>query len=308
MFNFLTPSYWQFNGPAQLLTDAVDAVKAIPAFVSEECERYDITPASVVSAAATQAVQAVSSTAHFTMAATSSLLNLAWSGLSSHGPPLAQGMWNGLTTYGPPLAEGVWTGLKTYGPPTAMAVGKGAVWTGTNAWEAARWGSNALATAAQEHHVKERALETGKALLTEARAGWELLSGKGIDLGPLDIGSYGAVAIASPQQAVPADHSSAQVLPMEPMAALDPAIAVDAPQVWHGSGGMLDDLDQEYGPLAASDMAPDTGQSDVWHTARSHWSQDPEFSPGAMHCHTEMHLHVHITGAMPSTCVPFPAG
>jgi hypothetical protein len=319
MFNFFSSA---FRGTVNFLHETVEV---LPAFVSSECERHDITPASVASAAATHGAQALSFTANFAVATAGYLLNLGW---------------NGLTTYGPPLAEAVWTGVKTYGPPAATAFGKATVWTGANTWEAAKWSGNAVATAAEEHHVKERALaaaeellggaakglallankaveeglpalahlndqafETGTALLTEAQAGWELLSGKGIDLGPLeDIGIYGAAATELPPQAVPADQGR----PVEAIAASSPDTQAHDPLVWHAS--MLDDLDQEYGPLAAGDLAPDTGQSDVWHTARSHWSQDLEFSPGAMHCHTELHLHVHITGAMPSTCVPFPAG
>ena len=328
MFNFFSST---FRGTVNLLNEAVEV---IPAFVSNEWERHDITPTSVASAAAAQGAQALSFTANFAVATAGYLLNLGW---------------NGLTTYGPPLAEGVWTGVKTYGPPAATAFGKAVVWTGANAWEAAKWGGNAVATAAEEHHVKERALvagaevlgaaakgitlladkaveeglpalahlkdqalATGKALLTESQAAWDLLSGKGIDLGPLDFGMYGTAPSEFPQRPVHADHSPAQVLLLDEMATSDSATAAHDPQISQGSIGMekdLDlDLDLEQGAWTASEMAPETGQSEVWHTARSHWSPEPEFSPGAIHWHTEVHLHVHITGAMPSTCVPFPAG
>lgn len=364
MFNFLIPAHWQPKGVLNLLTDAVDAIKAIPDFVSDTCERHDISPASIASAAATQGAQALSATANFAVTATGALLTHAWSGLVNYGPPLAQGIWSGLTTYGPPLAQEVWTGVKTYGPPTAMAIGKGTAWAGTNAWEAAKWGGNALSAAAEEHHVKDRALvagrelldvaekglvmladkavadglpalaylknqtlETGKALLTEAQAGWELLSGKGIDLGPLeDIGIYGSPASESQQPALHADNSPPQevrdaadapgaALQAAPVLAFDDngvvataQIAASAhsatvidPQVWQGGAGMEKDLHsssdfiaQKQDLVAAGEIPHDTGQSQAWQTAHGQ---------GEIPSHIDVHVHVHICliGAMPPT-------
>lgn len=295
MFNLLSAA---FQGSTHLLASAVNTVKSLPDLASDAYAPYDVhgIPAALAGVAAAQTAHALSATAHFAVAVTGSALNLAWTGL---------------TTYGPPLAQGTWTGLKTYGPPAAEALGKGTVWLGANAWEAAKWGGSALSAAAEQHQVKERvialgqelgegaaqglttlagravdeglpalaalkkgALDTGKALLAETQAGWQVLSGQGIDLGPLD--DIGLHTLAAPEYSRQAMHAGDV-----PLQSLEPELA--------DSGA----------------MAPDSEQPEVWHMARSHWSLEPEldFGQGAVHWHIDAHIHVCLTGATPSSCM-----
>lgn len=188
MSKFFNPASW-YSAASDMLADVLYVAQALPELINDEFRRHDTTPAAVLGKAATQGAQALSATAQFAVVATGYLAN----GLVQYGPPVAKGVWYGFTHVGIPLAQGVGKGLIDYGPPVAMAVGKGLGWAGGQAWEAAKWGGNALAAAAEEHHVKERVLKVGQELLDSAvkgagavaQAGWESLSRGKADAGAL---------------------------------------------------------------------------------------------------------------------------
>src|SRR5690606_25985047 len=85
--------------------------------------------------------------------------------------------------YAVPLAQHAWTGLKTHGPTAVAAAGKGMVWVGESAWAATQWSGKTLVTAAEEHHVKERALAAGCEVLNSTRKGLAMLADKAVEDG-----------------------------------------------------------------------------------------------------------------------------